>query len=62
MVKVSAFADSMAVGGVQGELVSGVLSLIRRENTGELSRNLTLLAEPELSYPSVSEAVATDFL
>jgi hypothetical protein len=32
-----AAADSMAVGGVSGELVSRVRSLLNRENTGNFS-------------------------
>jgi len=45
-------------GGVQGELVSGVVSLICRE----ILPNLTLLAEPELNFSSISEAVAANSL
>jgi len=37
MERVSAHEDSMAVDGVWGELVSGVRSLLSRENTGNFS-------------------------
>ena len=60
--RVSAFADSMAVGGEsEGTRLCGLIPVKQGKYRGILP-NLTVLAEPELRVSSISEAISMDSL